>query len=226
MIMAAGLGTRLRPLTENKPKALLEYHGFPLIYYVLRSLANHGFTKVVVNVHHLAYQVVDYLKRCEFPTLDIQISDESELLLDTGGGLKKAESVFDEGPILVHNVDILTGLNLNELWAHHIQNKYIATLAVKYRETSRYLLMNEERLLCGWKHRDTGETILSRKNGRMEEIAFSAIYIVEKQFIKLLPGQQVFPIMPEILKIATGHKIGLFLHTDDWKDMGKIESFS
>lgn len=224
--MAAGLGTRLRPLTDHKPKALVEYKGSPLLEHVLSRLEIHGFNKVVVNVHHLAEQVIDYLEGYKNSGMEIQISNETDLLRDTGGGLKKAGLFFDDGPVLVHNVDILTGLDLNKLWGYHIQKKSIATLAVKHRETSRYLLMDEERKLCGWQKRDTGETIMARENRKVEEIAFSAIYVVEKQFIELLPSQPVFPIMPEILRLAAEYDIGLFLHSDEWKDMGKVEAYS
>lgn len=167
MIFAAGLGTRLKPLTDKKPKALVEVGGEPLLKHVILRLKNAGFTRTVVNVHHFSRQIIDYLKANEDFGLEIVVSDESVELLDTGGGMKKAAPLFDaDSQILIHNVDILSNVDLERFYteAPKMHNygsgdwlDASATLLVNWRKTSRYLLFDEQMRLVGWTNIETGE---------------------------------------------------------------------
>ena len=156
MIFAAGLGTRLRPLTDTMPKALVRVGGEPLLWHVIMNLKAGGFERIVVNVHHFADQIIDYLKANSNFGLDIRISDESNQLLDTGGGIRKAVPLFDpSSPILIHNVDILSNTNLAKLYDSAANHD--ATLLVSKRETSRYLIFDDEMRLREWINVKTGE---------------------------------------------------------------------
>ncbi len=168
MIFAAGLGTRLKPLTDTMPKAMVRVGGEPLLRQVIKKLADAGFTKLVVNVHHFSSQIIDYLQENNNFGLDITISDESAQLLDTGGGIRKAQGLFDSKyPILIHNVDILSNVDLSAFYG--LDPKVMckdcgvphllagAQLLVSWRKTKRYLLFNEQMLLVGWVNIETGE---------------------------------------------------------------------
>jgi len=157
MIFAAGLGTRLKPLTDTMPKALVKVDGEPLLWHTIMKMKNAGFERIVINVHHFADQIVDYLQANDHFGLDIRVSDEREQLLDTGGAIKKAMPLFDaESPILIHNVDILSNVDLLKLYEKGRKND--ATLLVNWRETKRYLLFSKEDMaLAGWTNIETGE---------------------------------------------------------------------
>ena len=156
MIFAAGLGTRLKPLTDHMPKALVPVAGKPMLEHVIEKLKASGFNEIVINVHHFGNQIIDFLKEKDNFGIQIWISDETEELLDTGGGIKKAAHFFDE-PFLVHNADILSNVNLKALYEYHQASGNDATLLVSPRKTVRYLLFEENRL-CGWVNKDTLQT--------------------------------------------------------------------
>lgn len=158
MIFAAGLGSRLKPLTDTTPKALLPIAGKPMLEHIILKLKAAGFDEIVINIHHLGRQILDFLGARDNFGMKIYISDEQDYLLDTGGGIKKA-ACFLEGdePFLVHNVDILSNVDVRKLYDTHLQTKSLATLLVSKRDTSRYLLFNKEEKLCGWRNRETGE---------------------------------------------------------------------
>lgn len=158
MIFAAGLGSRLKPLTDTTPKALLPIAGKPMLEHIILKLKAAGFDEIVINIHHLGRQILDFLASRDNFGVKISISDEQDYLLDTGGGIKKA-ACFLEGdePFLVHNVDILSNVDVRKLYDTHLQTKALATLLVSKRDTSRYLLFNKEDKLCGWRNRETGE---------------------------------------------------------------------
>lgn len=169
MIFAAGLGTRLKPLTDTMPKALVKVGGEPLLKRVIFRLRDAGFTHIVVNVHHFSQQIIDYLRENDNFGLDIRISDETEQLLDTGGGIRKAAPLFNSSyPILIHNVDILSNVNLERFYALDekvncpfcgVPHQMVgAQLLVSWRKTKRYLLFNDQMLLVGWMNIETGET--------------------------------------------------------------------
>ena len=228
LLLCAGLGTRLKHLTENTPKALVEVSGKPLIAWNLEKLKKAGFTKVVVNVHHFAQQIKDYLRTHDNFDLDIRISDETEQLLDTGGAIKQATSFIDTSePLLVHNVDILTDLDLGEMIAAHRFSKRVATLAVRTRKTSRYLMFEEEAMqLTGWTNISTGETKLSRITTLMvANYGFSGVHIVNASLFDFFPEEDVFSIIDVYLKAASTSDVYAFPHEEDaWFDVGKPES--
>ena len=158
IVFAAGLGTRLRPLTDDRPKALVEVGGRPLLDHVMRRLAEAGCDEVVVNVHHFAGKVIDYLSTHSSHGMTVHVSDESDLLLDTGGGIARARQWLDgDEPFIAHNADILTTLDLRAMVDAHRASRATATLLVKQRDTRRYLLLDNNDRLRGWTHLDTGE---------------------------------------------------------------------
>ena len=227
MILAAGLGTRLYPLTADKPKALVEYHREPLLEHVLRKIITAGIQHIVVNVHHFPDLIIQYLK--EHPhDAEIQISDERDYLRDTGGGLKFAEPLLaDSENILLHNVDILSDIDLGQLIAYHENHGALATLAVRRRKTSRYFLFDEEMRLCGWRNSKTGEEIISQQTVTYQELAFSGIHVVHRELIKQIPSAEKQSITPIYIDLAKTNLLKGFLHNEGhWKDMGKFEDFN
>jgi len=225
MIFAAGLGTRLKPLTDNLPKALVSFRGKSLLQITIEKLKKAGFTEIVVNVHHFADKVVDFLKKNNNFDIKIHISDERELLLDTGGGLQKAKEYFVDEPFLVHNVDIISSLNISEFIKNH-DNNNLATLAVQKRNSNKYLFFDEKQYLCKWKDINTGDEIISRDN--FENIfpyAFSGIHIINPIIFQYMQSG-VYSIIKTYLELAKTHKITYFDHSaDEWSDMGKPECF-
>ena len=179
MIFAAGLGTRLKPLTDTMPKALVRVGGQPLLWHVIMKLKVAGYERIVVNVHHFAQQIIDYLQTNGNFGLDIRISDETDGLLETGGGIKKALPLFDqESPILIHNVDILSNLDLDALT---MTNAPDALLVVSRRQTKRYLLFDDEMLLDGWTNIETGEVkspYPALDPTGMRQLAFSGMHVI------------------------------------------------
>ena len=160
LIFAAGLGNRLKPLTDTTPKALLPVDGKPMLEHVILKLKDAGFDQITVNIHHFGQQIIDFLKEKNNFGIDIHISDEREYLLDTGGGIKHAAEFLDgDEPFMVHNVDIFSNVDFRELYKKHLESNALATLLVSKRKTSRYLLFNQEDKLCGWRNRETGEVI-------------------------------------------------------------------
>jgi NDP-sugar pyrophosphorylase family protein len=228
-ILAAGLGTRLQPLTDQRPKALVEIGGMPLLQIAINNLVQQGVRRIVINVHHFADMVCDFIATHKWP-VEIVISDERESLLDTGGGLKNAETLFaPHESIIVHNVDILSHLDFHELTEHHRKAGNLATLAVCQRSTSRYLLFNPNGQLSGWTNRKTGETLWT--NGPLEgceALAFSGISVIEPSMLGLLPpADHPYPIIPQYLEIAKHHRISYFMHSaDSWIDVGTPEKLN
>lgn len=231
MIFAAGLGTRLRPLTNDKPKALVEVNGKPLLEIVIQRLKQYGFTDIVVNVHYFSEQIVRFLKAKNNFDINIQISDESDLLLETGGGLQKAKAFLcsNDEPFLVHNVDILSDINLTALYKSHLENKPLATLVVRNRRTSRYLLFDETNRLCGWKNVKTDEIRIVRESSpsfKLKALAFSGIHVLSPRIFDFMPVKLgKFSIIETYLKAAKSEGL-LAYHSDDsqWLDVGKPES--
>lgn len=192
MIFAAGLGTRLRPLTDTMPKALVPVSGRPLLWHVVQKLKAAGFGRIVVNVHHLAGQITDYLQRNDNFGLDIRISDESSGLLETGGGIRKALPLLDDQwPVLIHNVDILSNVDLAALYDHAQLTAADALLVVSQRKTKRYLLFDDEELLDGWTNVETGEVrspYPALDPTDMRQLAFSGIHVLSPRVFPLLNG--------------------------------------
>ncbi len=225
MVLAAGLGTRLRPLTDDRPKALVEVAGRTLLEITLARLRQSGVREVIVNVHHFADQVVDFLEKKDGFGLRVEISREDGLLLDTGGGLKKAAWFFLERPdepFLLHNVDVISDIDLGRMAEEHRRRGALATLAVQQRKTSRYLLFDQESLLCG---RRTGDSApeMARPCGQPQALAFAGIHVISPRIFSLISEEGVFPIVPCYLRLAgQGEKIAGFRADEyHWRDLGR-----
>lgn len=229
MVLAAGMGTRLQPLTLTKPKALVEINGTPILEIILKKVIRSGFNEIIVNVHHFADQIIDFLKRNNNFGASITISDETDILMDTGGGLVKASWFFDDGkPFLVHNIDILSDINLQHLYNHHCAKNALATLAIKDRKTSRSLLINKDGELSGWKNHQTGQTIIARGNeSDLLPMPFSAIHVMDPKIFPLITETGKFSIMDTYLRLAKDHVIQTYRHDADfWFDIGRIENLT
>ncbi len=228
MIFAAGKGTRLRPLTDTMPKALVTVGGISLLERAIRKLESDGFTDIIINVCHFAEQVVEFLHAHNNFGLNIAISDESDLLLDTGGGLRKASWFFDDKPFLVYNVDILTDLNLEQLYLHHLESESMATLAVRSRVTKRYLMTDASGRLTGWKNVQTGEIRTHvPENQEIQLKAFSGIHVINPEFFSHMPDEKVFPVMDLYINICNHQLINTYDHSSGfWTDVGKPEELA
>lgn len=224
MILAAGLGTRLKPITESIPKALVEVNGKTLLDITIRKLIENDFRKIIINTHHFSNKLKEFLDRNTYAA-DIIISDESDLLLDTGGGLKYAQKYFDDSPLLVHNVDIISNLNLKEFYQYHLSDDSIASLVVSKRISSRYLLINDENILCGWEDVKKNEKIIISEKNNLYQFAFNGIHILNPQIINQFPDEKVFSVIKAYLKLAETEEIQGYICNDiKWIDVGKIDS--
>lgn len=225
MIFAAGLGTRLRPLTNNIPKALVPLNGIPLLELAIRRLKYYSFNEIIINVHHFADKIMAFLEEKNNFDIEIHISNEEKILLDTGGGLKNAAWFLKDEPFLVVNADIVTSLNLAEMVKFHQEHSFLVTLAVQTRESSRQMMFNEQNLLSGWKNHQTGEEIISRQIENPTFYSFSGIHVINPEIFELMPEEEIFPIMPFYLSVASNKQIGAFDHTGDiWEDVGKLNA--
>ncbi len=225
MILAAGKGTRLQPLTDNKPKALVQIQGKPLLNIVINKLKNDGFTNIIINVYHFANQIIDYVNSIDFG-INISISDEREQLLDTGGGILKAKEFFSgSDAFLVYNVDILSDINLFDLYNAHIKSDALATLAVKERPTTRQLLFDSESNLCQWRNVQTGEIKNTRNAfGTLTPLAFSGIHVLSTQIFNQITEKGTFSIIDSYLRLAASNQIKSYIHNfSKWFDMGRYE---
>lgn len=223
-IPSAGFGTRLMPLTRLKPKALVSFMGKPMLGRTIERLASLGITRFIVNVHHFADQMETYIHELQ-NDYDIRISDESEKLLDTGGGLYRASQLLgdDENTILVHNVDLHTQFNLQELINEHLNAENDITLAVSDRRSTRKLLFQENEL-CGWKNIKTSQIIKRYEDCKNNEsLAFSGIHLVNKAVLKPKTNDDAFPLIPWYLEMDKQVKIAGWKHNpNDWFDLGTI----
>lgn len=226
MIFAAGLGTRLQNETLAKPKALVEVGGKPLLQRAIEKLKNEGITEIVINVHHFSELVISFIKENDFE-IPIHISDETEKLLDTGGGLKKAAHYFKgTEPILIYNVDIISNLDLNLLLLDHLKSGALVTLAVRNRETQRYFKFDSEMNLAGWINKKTGETKVSvpEKYDRSAAMAYSGFHIIQPEIFSMMPETDRFSVTDFYLELAKTHLIKGFIDNSDlWMDVGKPE---
>ncbi|MFZ0197578.1 MAG: nucleotidyltransferase family protein [Candidatus Sulfotelmatobacter sp.] len=233
MILAAGLGTRLRPLTNDRPKALVEVGGHTLLEITLSRLRRFGVQQVIVNVHHFADMVVDYLNANNNFGMHIEVSRE-DVLLDTGGGLKKASWFFElpdgqseeEAPFILHNVDVISAIDLERMRQHHLETQALATLAVQERETSRYLLFDEKHQLCGRRAGGDQMPELVRPSQSVQALAFSGVHLISPRLLPMLAEQGAFSIIHCYLRLAAqGEKISSF-RADQyyWRDLGRPEN--
>ena len=228
MILAAGQGTRLRPLTDHTPKPLVRFNGVPLLEIIMKRLFTAGFDEIVINIHHMADQVLDFLKRKNYYDGRVLISDERDRLMDTGGGVLKAKDLlYDDEPFLLHNVDVLTNLDINQLISSHKSEKALITIAVKKRSTSRLLLFDASNNLAGWHHNETGEMRIVREyEGELSSYGNSCVYIFNSDFFDLVDYPEPVSLTDIYLELARQHKIKAFIHNDDyWYNLGLYESF-
>jgi N-acetyl-alpha-D-muramate 1-phosphate uridylyltransferase len=226
MIFAAGLGTRLMPYTKTMPKALVPVSGIPMLEILIRHLQLSGISEIIVNVHHFASQIIEFLHANNNFGSEITISHEEDELLDTGGGLKKAAWFFsDKQPFLVQNVDVISDVDYQEMLQYHNQRGSLATLAVCKRETSRYFLLNSQMQLCGWENVKSNEVKIVRpENQNLERLGFSGIHIIDPAIFSLIHQGGKFSIVDTYLELAKDHIITGFEHnSSNWVDMGKPE---
>jgi NDP-sugar pyrophosphorylase family protein len=235
MILAAGLGTRLRPLTDNRPKALVEINGRTLLEITLSRLRSFGVREVMINVHHFADMILEYLKTNDNFGMTIEVSRE-EVLLDTGGGLKKAAYFFvedpsSEEPFIVHNVDVLSTIDLRRMVQFHTENQALATLAVQDRKTSRYLLFDDQLQLCGRRSGSDEEPELVRSSlvqsfQQAHALAFSGIHVISPRLLAMMIEDGAFSIIASYLRLAAQGEQILAFRADEyyWRDLGRPEN--
>lgn len=225
MIFAAGLGTRLAPLTDNKPKALVNFLGKTMIENAAAKLVAAGCNRLIINVHHFADKMCEFIKTHDF-NAEILISDERDFLLDTGGGILKAQDLLkNEENTILYNVDIASDIDLNALYDFHKKNSCLATLAVKDRQSSRKLIFNDNNELCGWKNYTSGEEKISKTFNpkTANEYAFSGVSVISREIFSKIIEQGKFSITNLYLRLAAKEKICAFLHSGFWADLGTKE---
>lgn len=232
MIFAAGLGTRLKPMTNHMPKAMVSVDGKPLLWHTIQKLKRSGFDEIIINVHHFADQIIDYVKSNNYFDIRIEFSDESNLLLNTGGGIKKAKWFFDDGkPFLVHNVDIFSNINLREAYNQFSEDNAWAHLIVSPRETSRYLLFDDQNRLSGWMNKSSGETKSPFSDFDPQfyhAYAFSGIHLLSPQIFELMESfPEQFSIIDFYVSVCKKVKIAGNISPEyDIVDVGKPEALS
>ncbi|MBR1804561.1 MAG: nucleotidyltransferase family protein [Muribaculaceae bacterium] len=237
LIFAAGLGTRLRPLTNDRPKALVEVAGVTMLERVIGHVAQAGFDDITINIHHFGEKIIDFLAQNHNFGLNIHISDERDLLLDTGGGILKARQWLDgDEPFLVHNADILTDLDLNAIYDKHLHSNALATLLVKERITQRYLIFDRDKRLQGWINKKTGETRpqgFTHDASTMQERAFGGVHVISPSIFPLLEQHAqlagpVFSIVPFYVDVCRTQSINGYEPSAPyrWLDVGKPETLA
>lgn len=228
MIFAAGLGTRFKPWTDKHPKALAPVNGKSLLQRNIEYLQKYGITEVVVNVHHFADQIIDAVKQSKGWGSTIIISDETNEVLETGGGLLKARNLLEgDEPFVTINADILTDLSLKRLIDYHKDYKPLVSFGVTNRKTSRYFLFDEYDRLCGWRNKKTEEEIIAISKNKLVERAYSCVVVFEPRIFSLIPQRGKFSLVETYLSLAKDHLILGYDHTGDkFADVGKPESIA
>lgn len=226
MIFAAGLGTRFKPWTDKHPKALALVNGKSLLQRNVEYLQQYNITDVVVNVHHFSDQVIDAIKKNNGWGSHISISDETDEVLETGGGLLKAKNLLqNEEPFITLNADFLTNLNINSLLAFHKNKKALISFGITNRKTSRNFLFDEDDRLCGWRNNATGQEKITVPKNNLKEMAYSCVVVFNPQIFQLIPQRGKFSLVDTYLSLAAEHPIYGFDHTGDkLVDVGKPES--
>ena len=227
MILAAGLGTRLRPLTDKCPKALVEINGRTMLEIAILRLQQAGVSEVVINAHHFREMIVEYLRSKNDFGIRVEVSLE-HTLLDTGGGLNKARHFFEDGtdePFILHNVDVLSNIDLGRMIDAHKQHQALATLAVQDRKTSRYLLFDDQLRLCGRRASNSEPEVIPGRQAK-QALAFSGIHIISRRLLTLLKEEGAFSIIDSYLRLAAEAEKIMAYRADEfyWRDLGKPES--
>lgn len=228
MILAAGQGTRLRPLTDHIPKPLVIFNGVPLLEIIIMRLLNAGIEKIVVNIHHMADQVIEFLRSKEYYQDKILVSDERDRLMDTGGGILKASELLNNGEqFLVHNVDVYTNLDITKLIRAHQTDNALITIAVKKRITSRSLLFDDQNRLTGWQHNQTEEKKIIRDySGDLADYGNSCVYIINPEFFSLVQTREPISLTDIYLDLAKKNLIKGYIHNQDyWYNLGLYDDF-
>ena len=225
MIFAAGLGKRLGTITRNIPKALVDINGKTALHLAVEKCSRSGFNDIIINVHHFAGMVEEEVEKLNNMGFRISVSDEREMLLENGGGLYKARSFFDNNPFLLYNVDIISDLDLQSLYLLHTEKKGLATLAVRHRPGKRFLLVDGDGHLRGWRNISTGEEILAGiSDSGLSEIAFSSMHIVEPEIFNYMT-EGIYTLIDLYLRLASDHRIYTLKHDEGyWVDVGTPES--
>ena len=238
MIFAAGLGTRLKPLTDDRPKAMVEIAGKPMLQHVIERIAAAGFNDITINIHHFGQMIIDFLEKNDNFGLNIHISDERGLLLDTGGGILKARQWLDgDDPFLVHNTDIISTLDLRAFYDYHCSHDALATILVKERKTQRYFLFDENDRLRGWTNKATGEVKPDSEKLQglaLKELAFGGLHVISPRIFPELEryhrktGVEKFSVTPFYIKQCSHHLIQGYHPLEDyqWMDIGKPETLA
>jgi NDP-sugar pyrophosphorylase family protein len=226
MILAAGLGARLRPLTDHRPKALVEIAGRTMLEITLSRLRALGIGEVIINVHHLADMIVAYLNAHDSFGMRIEISRE-EALLDTGGGLKRAGWFFHSTrePFILHNVDVISTIDLNRMVQFHREKQALATMAVESRKTSRYLIFDQQLQLCGRRSGSDQRPEIVRPADQAQELAFSGLHVISPRLLARMSEEGAFSIITSYLRLAAQGEKLLAFRTDGcyWRDLGRPE---
>ena len=237
LVFAAGLGTRLRPLTNDRPKALVEVGGRTMLEHVITHLASAGVDDITINIHHFGEKIIEFLAKKSNFGLNIHISDERDLLLDTGGGLLKARPFLDgDEPFIVHNADVLTDLDLKAMYEFHVAHQALSTILVKPRQTQRYFLFNPECRLRGWVNKATGETKPSGyvyNPTQVEALAFGCVHVISPTIFDALEKYsvqkgKVFSIAPFYAEMCHQYEFYGYQQKEDykWLDVGKPETLA
>lgn len=230
MILAAGLGTRLKPLTDVMPKAMVPINGKPLLWHTIQKLKKSGFDEIIINLHHFGEQIVEYVELNDGFGIDIVFSDESDQLLDTGGGIKKASWFFDDGkPFLIHNADILSNIDLKLFYDYFAEKNAIASMAVTKRKTDRFLLFDDRDTLKGWTNKKTGDVkspVMNFDPSAYQEFGFTGIHVLSPAVFELMPGfPDKFSIIDFYLSICNSEDIVAYQSENlNMMDVGKPES--
>lgn len=223
MILAAGKGTRMGKITETIPKVLVDINGKSILRYAVEKCTASGFDDIIVNVHHFADKVEEEIGRLNQMGFHVTVSDEREMLLETGGGLYKARHFFGKEPFLVYNADIITDFDPSVLLAYHREKKGLSTLLVRHRQGVRYFLVNKEGLLKGWCNKSTGERIIAVEDEELTEIAFSSIHVIDPEIFNYMTDG-IYTMTALYLQLAAEHKIHTFLYDDGyWANVGTPE---
>ena len=226
LILAAGLGTRLHPITQNIPKALAKINELTLLEILITRLKKFGIEEIIINIHHFADQIIGFVDKNNRFEINIQFSDERGELLDTGGGIKNAQWFLNDGnPFLVHNVDVISSIDLDDFLNFHNKSGSLASLAVRDRSTSRYFLFDENDTLCGWKNISTGQQIITNLSSILHPFAFSGIHIIRPEIFNLINKTGKFSIVDEYLRLSKNYRISAYKHDHThWMDLGKVEN--
>lgn len=226
MILTAGLGTRLQPLTNKTPKPLLKVGEYSMLDLCIAYLKKHGVEELIINVHHLADQMMEYVVEKRWEGLKIEISDETDRLMNTGGGLQKSSWFFKgEKDFVLMSSDILTDLDLSAMIKQHRTSEALVTLGVKERKTSRDLVFDENGMLAGWKNNQTGETKTVAGKTGITSRGFSAVHVIDTSLFEKFTETGDFSIVDAYLRLAETEKIMAFDHSDGkWMEFGRIEN--